>query len=838
MKNMKKLMAALLALVMVLGLAACQPGGSTPSDTPDASGGPETSAPVANTGDLEELGSGDVKWKEETTSDGWVKITNEGGATLGYSKESGVQLLQSGGFAFKDLNRNGALDPYEDWRLDAETRARDLANQMSGEQIAPYLTHGGWGTFTTDKAKFASEDNSGYAYITGGGRGGVTRNLGSSTEDNVNHAIWVNLIQELCESLDFGIPALVSIDPNGQSGIVQCLALASTMDPNTALEVGKSYSQQYRAAGVSCLLGPQIDLMTSPVMDRGAGTYGEDPALTRDITEAFVSGMQSTWNGSTDEGWGEDSVMAIMKHYSGAGAAEGGRDDHADIGRFAVFPNNNFEAHLIPFHDGAFNLKNSSTKSAGGIMTNYSISYSADGSLGELIAGAWSEWKYNTLFNSGWTGFIISDWGPISGSQGSWGMEDYTDAERAALAIQRGMTSMGGYSNLEAMQEAWELLVDELGEADALKMMQDRAYENILATMRLGLFENPYNSTNHVRETNCTDETRAYGLETQLDSIVMVKNSNNIIKKSEGGDKLTVYIPYRFLYSYTSGWRNSFTASKWEPSVDLEVAAQYYNVVTDTPKDPSGPADDKGNATYTENDIVRASAAEIAACDLILVGMQSPKTASKSVTDEETGTTTWYPPVIQYNEYTATTARETSVAGKQIEETFNDGYTQQTKVTTENRSYKGQTGDRPGQYGHLEALEYAKNAANGKPVVVLMSMANGGSMVFSEVEPLADAILVGYQRVTDEAFLKTVTGEHEPSGLLVAQMPASMEAVEAQTGEDLPRDLECYVDADGNVYDFAYGLNWSGKIDDQRVKTYSAAPLTECQTIDFKYANQ
>lgn len=73
MKNMKKLMAALLALVMVLGLAACQPGGSTPSDTPDASGGPETSAPVANTGDLEELGSGDVKWKEETTSDGWVK---------------------------------------------------------------------------------------------------------------------------------------------------------------------------------------------------------------------------------------------------------------------------------------------------------------------------------------------------------------------------------------------------------------------------------------------------------------------------------------------------------------------------------------------------------------------------------------------------------------------------------------------------------------------------------------------------------------------------------------------------------------------------------------------
>ena len=76
----------------------------------------------------------------------------------------------------------------------------------------------------------------------------------------MDHAIWVNLIQELCESLDFGIPALVSIDPNGQSGIVQCQSLAAIMDPNVALEVGKEYSKQYRAAGVAMLLGPQIDL--------------------------------------------------------------------------------------------------------------------------------------------------------------------------------------------------------------------------------------------------------------------------------------------------------------------------------------------------------------------------------------------------------------------------------------------------------------------------------------------------------------------------------------------------------------------------------------------------
>ena len=217
MKKMKQLTAALLALAMALGLAACNPSGSTPSDAPENSGTPEQSAPPAvQSADLEELGSGDVKWKEETTADGWVKVTNEGGDTLGYSKSTGVTLLQSDGFAFKDLNRNGVLDPYEDWRLDDETRARDLASQMSGEEIAPYLTHGGWGTFTTDKAKFASEDNSGYAYITGGGRGGVTRNTGTTTESAVDHAKWSNLIQELCEEMDYGIPGMISIDPNDQ----------------------------------------------------------------------------------------------------------------------------------------------------------------------------------------------------------------------------------------------------------------------------------------------------------------------------------------------------------------------------------------------------------------------------------------------------------------------------------------------------------------------------------------------------------------------------------------------------------------------------------------------
>jgi beta-glucosidase len=46
-----------------------------------------------------------------------------------------------------------------------------------------------------------------------------------------------------------------------------------------------------------------------------------------------------------------------------------------------------------------------------------------------------------------------------------------------------------------------------------------------------------------------------------------------------------------------------------------------------------------------------------------------------------------------------------------------------------------------------------------------------------------------------------------------------MDTVEAQA-EDLARDMVPYTDSTGNVWDFAYGLNWQGLIDDERVKKY------------------
>lgn len=104
----------------------------------------------------------------------------------------------------------------------------------------------------------------------------------------------------------------------------------------------------------------------------------------------------------------------------------------------------------------------------------------------------------------------------------------------------------------------------------------------------------------------------------------------------------------------------------------------------------------------------------------------------------------------------------------------------------------------------------------GKPVIVVLNLQT--PMIFSEFEADADGILVGFD-VQHQAFFDILTGKAEPSGLLPMQMPANMQEVENQM-EDVPHDMKVYVDSNGNAYDFAFGMNWQGVIDDQRVATF------------------
>lgn len=809
-----------------------------------------TAKPVASKG---------AKWSETTMPDGWVKVINEGGKNLGYSPDSGISIIEQDGYAFKDLNSNGKLDVYEDWRKDNEKRAKSLASMLTRDEILPLLFR--TTPFSDPATKFDALDDATKGRIYAG-----QRNIGGAQllqQDGT--PAFNNLLQAYAEGIGYSIPVNLAGDPPGGTYSDEkalmgfpagTLALAATFDPEYVGKVSQEVKKLYRATGLTTILGPQFDLGTEPRWSRIQTTFGEDPALSRDMANAVVSAYQSTYDADgNDLGWGEDSINTLAKHFPGDGMGEGGRESHNDYGKFAVYPGNNFEAHLIPFFDGVLNL-DSKTEKASGIMSSYSISYDKDETYGELVGTAFSKYKIGLLRNNGYDGLICSDWGITV--KKPWGIEGLTNAERAYMAFKAGIDQLGGFEDLKVLNECWDIYTTEMGEKATLKRLQDSARRILTTYFNVGLFENPYMDSEKSAALLSDENLKNMAKEVEQKSVVMLKNADNTIKPEVKTDKkLTVYIP--MTYTYPNRERTEYG---WSLPVNMEEASKYYNVVTDTIGEPTG-KDEAGNTIYSENDIIRASADELAKCDMAIAFVTEPTVATyvNGGYDEVTGT--YLPISLQYGEYKADSkyVRKESIAGSMVEGTekttsadttakqnandnaanpyANDnaaGTTAGTRENTsvvntvkENRSYYGKTAEVPPNATDLDAILYAAENIP-KDAKIVVSIGCKGPMVMSEFEDKVDAILVNFDwgahnyNFNNAYMLDIIAGKVEPSGLLPVQMPASMEAVEAQL-EDVPRDMECYVDTMGNTYDFAYGLNWSGVISDKRTAKYGVEPL-------------
>ena len=758
--------------------------------------------------------AGEVKWTEELTADGWMKVTQEGGPTLGYSPNTGVTILTVDGFAFKDLNKNGKLDAYEDWRLDAQTRSEELASLMTPEEQLPLM--------------FLNRYDSDYKpgkrteYLIGLLDQGIRSLATPRGANNMAQYMWyINDMQAYVEALPYGIPmeqcgeagnALASSWPNN-------LSLAATFDPNIAAQRALAMSEEYRAIGITGMMTPQIDLATEPRWSRITGTFGEDPALSRDMAVAYDNAMQSTYDEEgNDLGWGMKSLNSQLKHFPGDGPGESGRESHNAYGAYAVYPGDNLFAHLIPFK-GCLNLPGK-TGAASGVMPSYSIAIDEDGNPYDdvQLASAYSYFKLTEILREemGFDGVISSDFIIAEGLPGTnpreWGVEDLTIPERRLLAIEAGLDRFGGEAFPETLLEAYKLGVEKHGEEWMANRINESAVRLLRNMFQVGLFELPYVSTEYAKSVVNTDEKNAAGYDALTKTVAMLKNSGNIIHEATtDADKPTVYLPM----IYANG--------AWSYGIDTKVALKYFNIVTDKVSTTlTGALDKDGKPTVSEADIIRASDEEISSCDFALVCITSPKNGRGY--DSETNT--YFPISLQYGDYTADSlyVRQTSLGGRIVEVTVDSPYGAQTIYEPENRSYYGNSAQISNK-NHLDTVLFAADRADK----VIVSITASNPMIFSEFEDKVDAILMNFGQSGEQVakvICEIITGKLEPSALLPIQMPANMETVEAQY-EDVPRDMECHVDTDGNTYDFAFGLNWSGVIKDERVAKYSIAPLTE-----------
>ncbi|CAN5433340.1 glycoside hydrolase family 3 N-terminal domain-containing protein [soil metagenome] len=427
--------------------------------------------------------------------------------------------------SFRDLNKNGRLDIYEDPSQPIEARVEDLLGQMTLAEKAGLM-------FQT----MVGMDISAWQIP------GLPSAPEHIAERQMNHfnvigsepasamADWHNRVQALAEATRLGIPVSISTDPRHAftdnmaaamsttafSQWPESLGLAATRDAALVQEFGDIARQEYRAIGIHAALHPMADLATEPRWARLSGTFGEDAQLSAEMTAAYIKGFQG-------ETVGPESVACMVKHFPGGGPQKDGEDPHFPYGKEQVYPGDNFDYHLIPF-EAAFAVDVAQVMPYYGVPMGIGLEEVAFGFNKQVITGMLRE-RY------GFDGVICTDWGLVTDNDlggpifeaRAWGVEHLSRIERVKKVLDAGADQFGGEYCPELVIELVESgqIPESRLDAPVRRLLRDK--------FRLGLFDNPYVDAEAAATLAGNEQFRAAGSLAQRKSIVLLKNSGPVL---------------------------------------------------------------------------------------------------------------------------------------------------------------------------------------------------------------------------------------------------------------------------------------------------------------------
>lgn len=424
-----------------------------------------------------------------------------------------VQLLTVDGYQFKDLNKNGELDAYEDWRLTTEERVDDLLAQMSLEEKAGFLLissiamegGGGFGRGpSTEQVTSALNEQDIWRsnnFFTRKPLPDSMLSFSATTkgilERNLRHFIlrtnapakttaeWSNNLQAVAESSRLGIPAIVASNPRNHITVDNSmgiglgettfstwpgeLGLAAMRDLELTREFAEIAAREWTAVGLRKGYMYMADLATEPRWERIEGTFGEDADLAAGMVREITLGFQG-------EQLGPHSVALTTKHFPGGGPQVDGQDPHFDWGTDQHYPGNMFDYHLKPFI-AAIEAGTSA------IMPYYAKPV---GTEFEEVAFAYNHDVITNVLRKqlGFKGIINSDTGPID--MMPWGVEDLSITERYQKAIEAGVDLFSGSADPAKLLETVKAgMVSEERIDESVRLLLKEKFE-------LGIFENPY----------------------------------------------------------------------------------------------------------------------------------------------------------------------------------------------------------------------------------------------------------------------------------------------------------------------------------------------------------
>jgi beta-glucosidase len=457
--------------------------------------------------------------------------------TPGVISEIGIRsstlLKTENGFQFRDLNKNGKLDIYEDPRQPVEARVENLLSQMTLEEKA--------GTMFIDGA-IVNKDGSIEEKTGAWTFAGVAMNR--IIHQKMNHfnlwqipraqivAVWHNKLQQFAEQTRLGIPITIASDPRNHfthnifamaamdfSQWCETLGFAAIGDVDLVRQFADIVRQEYLAVGIRVSLHPQIDLATEPRWARISGTFGEDAELTAKLAKAYIEGLQGKMLGA-------HSVACMTKHFPGGGPQKEGLDPHFEFQKGQIYPGNNFDYHLIPF-EAAFAAATAAIMPYYGVPLDQTDENVAMSFNKAIITGLLRE-KYH------YEGVICTDWGLIKDLHmpetiwpaRAWGVEHLSEAERVLKALDAGVDQFGGESCPEHVIELMK----------TKRLSESRLDPSVRRLLRLkfqlGLFDNPFVDETKIAQVFGHPTSVASSATSQRRAMTLLKNEDHILPLS------------------------------------------------------------------------------------------------------------------------------------------------------------------------------------------------------------------------------------------------------------------------------------------------------------------
>ena len=332
---------------------------------------------------------------------------------------------------------------------------------------------------------------------------------------NVSGVKEVRALQKLAiENSRLKIPLIFALDVIHGYKTISPIPLAESASWNLGL-IQKSASMAAReaaASGINWTFAPMVDISRDARWGRVMEGGGEDPYLGSKIAVARINGFQG--NSLNDP----LTIAACAKHFAAYGFAESGRDyNTVDMGLQTL---NNIV--LPPFKASA----------EAGVATFMNSFNELNG-----VPATGSKFLQRDILKGNWNykGLMVSDWGSIGEMIPHGYSKDLKDAARHAILAGSDMDMMSS-----AYIKHLKNLVEE--KIISIDIINDAVIRVLELKYNLGLFSDPYRYCNLERENEyvLNAENRQIALEMAKESIVLLKNENNILPLKKSGLKIAL----------------------------------------------------------------------------------------------------------------------------------------------------------------------------------------------------------------------------------------------------------------------------------------------------------